>query len=88
MARALGVLLAVLVLVGCAPTSASGGVWRQPGVSRQRQVRDEYECERQAVLSDRRAGAQAALFAACMKARGYVPATTEELGGHAPGNRR
>jgi hypothetical protein len=44
------------------------------GVAASTQRHDEYECEREAVLRRGRAAETAAVFAACMQARGYARA--------------
>jgi hypothetical protein len=47
------------------------GQWAKPGVIREERVRDEYECERRAVILGRADRPPGALYAECMQARGY-----------------
>jgi hypothetical protein len=64
--------LVLVALAGCAGTSWPRGEWTKPGVAASAQRHDEYECEREVALR-RATGAEAsALFAACMRARGYA----------------
>ena len=62
--------LTLLVLTGCA-APAGWGEWTKAGVDASVQRRDQYECQRQAVLRGGTAAVSAAVFAACMHARGY-----------------
>jgi hypothetical protein len=63
--------LILLALAGCAAPAGSWGEWTKAGVEAPVQRRDEYECQRQAVLRRGTATETAAVFAACMQARGY-----------------
>ena len=62
--------LTLLLLAGCA-APAGWGEWTKAGVDTSVQRRDEYECRRGAVLRRGTAAETAAVFAACMRARGY-----------------
>ena len=62
---------ALLLLAGCATAPSFPGEWTKPGVELSAQRRDEYECQREAVLRHATAGERATAFAACMQARGY-----------------
>jgi hypothetical protein len=70
-------IVAVLALVvatlpgGCLATGWTRGTWIKPGVPREERLRDEYECQRVAVLGARADRAREALYAECMTARGY-----------------
>lgn len=66
--------LALVALAGCAATAWPRGEWTRPGVAAPAQRRDEYECEREAVLRRGAAAETAGAFAACMRARGYTRA--------------
>ena len=68
--KAIGALT-LLALAGCAAPAGSGGEWIKAGVAVSEQRRDEYECQRQAVLRRGAAAETVAAFAACMHARGY-----------------
>lgn len=70
--RALGAL-ALAGLAGCAGIAARTGEWTKPGITAAAQRHDEYECERQAVMRrETAADVAAAVFADCMRARGYT----------------
>lgn len=72
--------LALVALAGCTATTWPRGEWTKPGVAAAIQRRDEYECERAAVLRRGTPGETAAAFAACMRARGYTRAAPEDRG--------
>ncbi|HEU5323749.1 MAG TPA: hypothetical protein VFX28_23305 [Methylomirabilota bacterium] len=63
--------LVLLVLAGCAGTAWPRGEWVKPGVTAEARRRDEYECERRATRE--RDSAPPAVYAECMRARGYRP---------------
>jgi hypothetical protein len=65
------VALTLVTLAGCAAPAGSWGEWTRAGIDVSVQRRDEYECRRQAVLRRATETETAALFAACMRARGY-----------------
>jgi hypothetical protein len=72
------ILLAVAFAVqGCAGTAWPRGAWTKPGVDLAHQRRDEYECERRANVAQRAAagdagaGEASAVYAQCMRERGY-----------------
>jgi hypothetical protein len=60
-----------LALAGCAAAAGSWGEWTKLGIDASVQRRDEYECQRQATLRHGTAPETAAVFGACMRARGY-----------------
>jgi hypothetical protein len=60
-----------LALAGCAAPAGSWGEWTKGGVDASVQRRDEYECQRRATLGRGTSAETAAIFAACMQARGY-----------------
>lgn len=63
---------AILLSGGCVGADWQRGTWVKPGVEPEQQRRDQYECERYAVTNavDER---RAALYAECMRTRGYEP---------------
>jgi hypothetical protein len=64
-------VLTLLALAGCAAPAGPWWEWTKAGVDASVQRRDQYECQRQAVLRGGTAAETAAVFAACMHARGY-----------------
>jgi hypothetical protein len=68
----LTVAAAILLSGGCAGTGWQRGTWVKPGVEPEQQRRDQYECERYAV-TNRVEKQPAALYAECMRTRGYEP---------------
>ena len=64
-------LFTFLALAGCAAPAGLGGEWTKAGIAASEQRRDEYECQRQAVLRRGAAAETVAAFAACMHERGY-----------------
>jgi hypothetical protein len=64
---------AALGVQGCAGTAWPRGAWAKPGVEREQQRRDQYECERRAVAGRARPGGEAAVYGQCMRERGYQP---------------
>jgi hypothetical protein len=56
---------------GCADAAWHRGAWVKAGVESEQQRRDQDECERYALTSAER---PAALYAECMRTRGYEPA--------------
>jgi hypothetical protein len=70
-ARAIAAL-AVLALGGCAAPRVVAGTWTRPDATRTQQLRDEYECERRAVLGQQPGGLPVdRVYEECMLARGY-----------------
>jgi hypothetical protein len=65
--------LALVALTGCTATTWPRGAWTKPDVAAATQRHDEYECERQTVRHET-AAEKAAVYAACMRARGYARA--------------
>jgi hypothetical protein len=63
--------LGFLALAGCTASVGPWGEWTKAGVDPSGQRRDEYECQRQATLQRGTSPETAAVFAACMRARGY-----------------
>ena len=71
-------IVPALAVAGClslSPTWARGS-WTKPGVVRDQQRRDEYECERRATVPHRPKRDPSSVYAQCMSERGYerVPA--------------
>jgi hypothetical protein len=65
-------VLALVTLGGCAGGGRPRGEWTKPGVAASAQRHDEYVCEREATLRGATKDDAAAVFAACMRARGYA----------------
>jgi hypothetical protein len=60
-----------IALTGCLGTTWTRGTWTKPGVVRDQQRRDEYDCERRATLALHAKRDPAAAYAQCMRERGY-----------------
>ena len=66
--------LALVAVTGCKATAWPRGTWTRSGVTAATQRHDEYECEREAVVRHETAAERSAVFAECMRARGYARA--------------
>lgn len=69
-AMALEVIVVIVLVTACVGTSWPRGAWAKAGVEPSQQRRDEYECEREAVVTAQGA-AREAIWERCMRARGY-----------------
>jgi hypothetical protein len=60
-----------LTMLGCVSPDWPLGTWVKPGASRAQQLRDEYACERYATVARGPDDSPAALYAECMRSKGY-----------------
>ena len=69
--RVTALVVVGMAIAGCLQAPLTRGSWVKPGTEREHQLRDQYECERHAVLARRPGVAPEALYEQCMRARGY-----------------